>query len=94
VPTEDLEKTLPELGPVVREMVELQLLTGARPGELCTLRPADLDCSGEVWEYRAESHKLEHHGKARVLCFGQKAQAILTKYLEGRLPEAYLLQPG
>src|SRR5690606_32527356 len=52
VPGEDLEKTLPELGSVVRDMVELQLLTGARPGELCSLRPIDVDRSGEVWEYR------------------------------------------
>lgn len=43
VPTEALEKTLPQLGPVVRDMVALQLLSGARPGELCSRRPIDLE---------------------------------------------------
>ena len=94
VPGEDLEKTLPELGSVVRDMVELQLLTGARPGELCSLRPIDVDRSGEVWEYRPTSHKLEHHGKDRVVCFGEKAKAILIKYLEGRSAEAYCFSPA
>ena len=94
VATDDLEKTRPELGPVVRDMVELQLLTGARPGELCSLRPIDVDCSGEVWEYRPSSHKLEHHGKDRVVCFGEKSQAILARYFKGRPAEAYCFSPA
>jgi integrase len=35
-----VEATLPYLFSPVREMVELQLLTGLRPGELCELKPA------------------------------------------------------
>ena len=55
------------------------------PGELCSLRPIDMDCSDEVWEYRPESHKLEHHGKSRVVCFGNKAQEICGSTSKGRL---------
>lgn len=94
VPTDDLEKTLPQLGPVVRDMVALQLLSGGRPGELCSLRPIELDQSREVWEYRPESHKNEHHGKARVVCFGRQGQEILAKYTEGRPAESYCFSPA
>ncbi|MGC1272826.1 MAG: site-specific integrase [Planctomycetaceae bacterium] len=93
MPTTDLERTLPHLGPVVQDMVVLQLLSGARPGEICDLRPTDLDRSTVVWEYRPASHKLEHHGKHRVVYFGKQAQEILAKYLDGRPVEAHCFSP-
>jgi integrase len=37
-------------------MVELQLLTGMRPGEVCRLRTCDLDTSGKVWLYNPPRH--------------------------------------
>lgn len=60
VPEADLAATLPHLPPVLRALVELQLLTGARPGELVTLRPADLH-RGERVELR-KGHYLELAG--------------------------------
>lgn len=42
VPEAALEATLSHLYPVHRAMVLTQLLTGARPGEVCRLRPCDL----------------------------------------------------
>ena len=56
-------------------MVRFQRLTGARPGEVCQLRPVDVDRSGDVWEYRPESHKTEHHGRERIIYIGPQAQA-------------------
>ena len=47
-----VEATLPHLPPIVADMVKFQRLTGCRPGEVCQLRPMDLDRSGEVWQYR------------------------------------------
>ncbi|QDV77051.1 tyrosine-type recombinase/integrase [Botrimarina mediterranea] len=73
--------TLPKLPSVVADMVRLQRLTGMRPGEVCDLRPCDLDRSGEVWNYRPESHKTQHHGRERVVFIGPKAQGVLLKYL-------------
>ncbi len=52
-----VEATVPHLPEVVTDMVRLQRLTGVRPGEVCILRPMDLDRSGDVWVYRPESHK-------------------------------------
>ena len=41
----------------------------------------DLDRSGDVWEYRPESHKTEHHGRQRIIYIGPQAQQILLPYL-------------
>jgi len=81
VADEVVERTLPHLSPVVADMVRFQRLTGARPGEVCKLRPMDLDRTGRIWEYRPASHKTEHHGRNRLVFIGPKAQDILRPYL-------------
>ncbi len=82
VSSEIVEKTVPYLRPIVRDMVRLQLLTGMRPGEICKLRPCDIDRSSDIWEYKPRSHKTEHHGRSRIVFMGPEAQALLTPYLE------------
>jgi integrase len=62
-------------------MIELQLLTGARSGEIVAMRPEDIDQSNEVWVYRPESHKTQHHGHEREIYLGPKAQALLRPFL-------------
>jgi integrase len=76
-----VETTLPHLPPIVADMVRLQQLTGCRPGEVCLLRPCDVDTTSEVWRYVPESHKTEHHGRERVIFVGPKAQDILRPCL-------------
>lgn len=82
VSDEHVEKTLPYLTPTVAAMVSLQRLTGARPGEICGLRPVDLDSTNEVWEFRPPLHKTSHKGKERVIPIGPKAQAVLIPFLD------------
>lgn len=62
-------------------MVQLQLLTGARAGEIVTLRKCDIDRSGEVWVYVPADHKTAHHGHERTIFFGPKAQEVLAPFL-------------
>lgn len=107
VPEDVLARTLPLLYPIVRAMVEFQLFTGARPGEIIRLRPRDFDRSGKVeltpgfitdtgtsiWSVRLEHHKTVHRGHHRVLLVGPKAQAALAPLLEGRDPDAFLFSP-
>jgi integrase len=76
-----VDATLPHLPKVVADMVRLQRLTGARPGEICSMRPVDVDRTGETWKYVPAEHKTEHHGNQRVIFIGPKAQAILLPYL-------------
>jgi integrase len=73
VADEVVEATLPHLPEVVADMVRFQRLTGCRPGEVCILRPCDVDTSSDVWAYRPGSHKTEHHGRHRVIFIGPKA---------------------
>jgi len=82
-PVADLvvETTLPYLSTTVADMVRLQRLTGCRPGEVCAIRPCDVDTSGKVWSYRPQSHKTEHFGRARIIFIGPKAQDVLRPYL-------------
>jgi len=81
VDDDTVDATLPHLPLVVRDMVQFQRLTGARPGEVCSLRPLDVDRSGEIWRYVPGEHKTEHHGRGRVIFVGPRAQEILTPYL-------------
>jgi integrase len=94
LPVDDavVQATLPYLPEIVADMVRLQRLTGARPAEICMLRPRDLDRSGEVWFYRPESHKTEHFGKTRTILIGPKGQGILLRYL-ARDADACCFQP-
>jgi integrase len=76
-----VDATLPHLPVVVADMVRFQRATGARPGEVCQLRPCDVDRSGEVWTYRPGSHKTEHHDRERIIYIGPRAQQVLLPYL-------------
>lgn len=83
LPVDDatVDATLARLSPVVADMVRLQRFTGMRPAEVCVVRPQDVDTTGEVWLYRPQSHKTEHHGHQRVICIGPQGQVILRPYL-------------
>ncbi len=88
-----VEQTLAHLPAVVADMIRLQRLTGARPGEVCILRPCDVDTTSDVWSYRPESHKTQHHGRERVIFVGPKAQDVLRPYLL-RDKEVYCFSPA
>ncbi len=77
-----IEQTLPCLPEIIADMVRFQRLTGARPGEVCALRPCDIDRSTDVWVYAPDAHKTEHHEKTRSVYIGPHAQKLLTSYLE------------
>ncbi len=76
-----VEATSERMCSIPADMVRLQRLTGMRPGEVCTMRPCDIDRTGVIWLYRPESHKTEHHGRDRVIPIGPRVQDILRRYL-------------
>lgn len=59
-----VDATLAHLNRHVAGLVELQRLTGCRPGEACTLRRSDIDMGGSVWLYKPAHHKPD--GGARL----------------------------
>jgi integrase len=89
---EAIEKLLPFLPKMLADMVQIQLHTVARPGELVQMRPMDIIKTGDDWIYRPATHKTEHHGFERIIAIGPQAQALLAPYLD-RAPESYCFSP-
>ena len=97
VSTEVVEATLPYMSPVVADMVRFQRLTGARPGEVCVLRPCDIDRSGKVWSFKPIRHKNQWRADGgdnhdRTIYIGPSAQAVILPYLK-RPADAYCFSP-
>lgn len=88
----DVEAIRPHVAPQVWAMVQLQRLSGMRPGEVVGMRTGDLDTSGRVWSYRPAGHKMEHRGRERVVVLGPKAQGVLTPWLRPN-PDETLFRP-
>ena len=89
-----VEQTIPHLSPTIAAMVRLQLLTGARPGEICSLRTRDIDQSGEVWTITPADHKTAHHGHARTIHVGPHARVVLLPFLNLAAPDAFIFSPA
>lgn len=74
-------KVLPYTTPVIAAMIELQLLTGMRPGELVIMRPCDIDRSGDIWHYIPEKHKTDYRGAERIISIGPRGQELLLPFM-------------
>lgn len=74
-------------------MIQLQQLTGMRPGEVVIMRGCDLDTAGNLWTYTPQRHKTEHHGRKRKIYLGPRAQAVLQPFLKSDL-QSYLFSPA
>jgi integrase len=92
VPEPIIEATRSHLSPTVRDMVDLQLLTGMRPGELLAMRGRDLDTTAQVWVYKPEEHKNAHRGHERLVYLGERSKAIVKRHLKPDLG-AFLFSP-
>lgn len=92
VSQDDIDAVAPFVGRVVWAMISLQLATAARPGEVCVLRPGDIDRSGAVWLARITEHKNQWRGHERTLYVGPKGQEILTPFLL-RPADSYCFSP-
>ncbi|MEX0718272.1 MAG: site-specific integrase [Planctomycetaceae bacterium] len=93
----DVDAVLPHLAPQVAAMVELQRCTGARPGEICIMRPCDLTTRTDgVMVYRPARWKTEHldleDGVERLIFLGPRSQEILRLWLD-RDPDEACFQP-
>ena len=66
-PTPSSTQCCPSVSRPVKAMIELQRLTGMRPGEVGTMRACDIDTTGKVWLYRPATHKSMHRGKGRTV---------------------------
>ena len=81
VPESAIEAVKGRVSDLVKDLIDLQRLTGARSGELLGLTTGAIDRSGDVWLAELTDHKTAHHGQSRTLHFGPQCQLILRLYL-------------
>jgi len=93
VPEAFVDAIRPFVSRQVWTMVEMQRLTGMRPGEVCLMRTCDLDMSGTVWMYSPEAHKMLYQGRERKVYVGPRAQSVLRPWLRNE-PSAFLFSPA
>ena len=78
VPQERVDAVRPFVSRQVAAVIDLQLLTGARPGELLSMRPADIeryqseDDEPPVWLFRPREHKNQFRAMERTIVLGPR----------------------
>lgn len=88
-----VDRTLAHLSPTLSAMVRLQLLTGARPGEIRNLRPGEVEKRSDgIWCYRPSRHKNLERGLDRRIFLGPQARQILEPFLQ-RADDEYCFSP-
>lgn len=92
VPAAWIDAMLPHTSRQVGAMVRLQMLCGARPGEIAAMRWADIDVSGPLWVYSPGQHKGASRGHVRRIYLGPQAQAILNTFRRPAL-EQFIFSP-
>lgn len=89
VPMEHIEIIKTRMRQRTKDLVDLLIYTGARPGELVSVRPCDIDMrkkrrkdgEPEIWVANLAKHKNAWRGQRRTLYFGPRSQLILRRYL-------------
>ena len=81
VSDKDIKRVRKEVSTIVKDLIDIQRLVGARSGELLKLTSGVLNRTSDVWVAELSDHKTRHHGQSRTLYFGPQAQLLLTKYL-------------
>lgn len=87
-----VEKVKPYVSRQVWAMIQLQVLTGMRCGEVIIMRMCDINRTNEVWEYRPSHHKTAYQGRERIVFLGKKAQSIIISF-QDRDSDKYLFSP-
>ena len=93
VPNTHVKAIKPYVSRQVWGLIQLQLLTGARPGELLQLRRIDIDTTGNIWIASLSRHKTSYVGHEREVLFGPQAQEVLKSFFPGKDPVDYLFSP-
>ncbi len=76
VPLSQVEAIRPFVSRQVWALVQLQLLTGARPGELLRLHRIDIDTSGRIWSSQASQSTISFAGCSWA---GSRLRVILAE---------------
>jgi len=92
-PEADVEAAKAYMPDSVRAIVELQLLTGARPTEILLMRQSEVERGDSIWIYRPQVHKCAWRGHEREILLGPRAQALLLQYMRPDTQDRFLFSP-
>jgi integrase len=85
VPRAIVEQTLPYLQPIIAAMVQVQMLCGMRPQDICNMRGIDIAEHDPIWIYEVPQHKNKWRGHSLLKGIPKAAQAILRPYMPSDL---------
>jgi integrase len=80
VDLQHVDAVLPYVAPQVRAMIELQKLTGMRPGEVIRMRLCEIDRSEKTWQYRPADHKTKYRGFERQVPLGPRRRRCSARF--------------
>lgn len=92
-PLPHIDAARPHLPSQIITMIDLQLLTGMRPGEVVIMRRCDIEAVDKVHLYRPGTHKNAHRGIEREVLLGPRAMALLEPFLDGLKFDGHLFSP-
>ena len=92
-PENHVNSVKPFVSRQVWALIQLQLLTGARSGELVKLKACDIDTKEQPWVYQPTEHKTAYRGHTRMIFFGKKAQKVLSEFIGTKPFNEYLFSP-
>jgi integrase len=86
-----VDAVIPRVSELVADVLRLMRHSGMRPGEVLTMKLAEIDrADPSCWVYKPSHHKTSHKDKERVIFLGPKAQAIILPRLSKAGPNALL----
>lgn len=93
-PLKDVEAVLRVVHPILQAMIQIQLLAGPRPGEVCAMKGEEIDqegivkigsrrvkLPGGVWVFQPTQHKAKHKGKVVAYILSERAQKVLAPFM-------------
>ncbi|VTS04922.1 tyrosine-type recombinase/integrase [Tuwongella immobilis] len=90
----DLEAITPHLPPMVADLLRIQMLSAARPGEIRVMRPRDLDRTDpHCWIFRPSQHKNHWRGQERTIVLNAMAIQRLSPWMVGLTDDEYVFNP-
>ena len=84
-----VKQTLAHLYEPIKSMVKVQLLTGARPGEIRRMRIGEIVQKDRIWVYAPGQHKNTWRGAIREIPLSNEAYKVLKPWLKGQ-PEDFV----
>lgn len=83
---------LPHLPRLARDVFQLSMLTGARPGEILGISNAEVHIDSRGPRLCPLQHKAAHHGHARVIPLNTAAVTIVDRHWRPMLPADFLFK--